>query len=75
MTATTPPVDQTAPAEKARREGIKVLYLVAGNAQSFFGEKLGWEVIDRRDCDPAITTTREFKMARSENAVWMRKVL
>ena len=61
--------------EKARREGIQVLYLVTTGAQSFFGEKLGWEQIDRKDCDYAVTTTREYQMARSKDAVWMRKVL
>lgn len=61
--------------EKARREGIRVLYLVTDGASAFFAEKLGWEAIDRKDCDYVITTTREFRMARAEGATWMRKVL
>ncbi|MDX2021059.1 MAG: UDP-N-acetylmuramate:L-alanyl-gamma-D-glutamyl-meso-diaminopimelate ligase [Deltaproteobacteria bacterium] len=61
--------------EKSRREGMKDLYLVTDGASSFFAEKLGWQPIDRKECDYAITTTREYRMARAEGATWMRKVL
>ncbi len=61
--------------EKARREGIRSLYLVTDGASAFFGEKLGWDAIERKDCEYAITTTREYRMARAEGATWMRKVL
>jgi UDP-N-acetylmuramate: L-alanyl-gamma-D-glutamyl-meso-diaminopimelate ligase len=61
--------------EKARREGIRVLYLVTAGAQAFFGERLGWEPIDIKDTDYAITTTREYQTAKAKGATWMRKVL
>jgi UDP-N-acetylmuramate: L-alanyl-gamma-D-glutamyl-meso-diaminopimelate ligase len=62
-------------ADKARREGVQRLYLVTDGAQGYFGEKLGFEPIDRKDVDPAITTTLEYQMARSKAATWMRKTL
>jgi UDP-N-acetylmuramate: L-alanyl-gamma-D-glutamyl-meso-diaminopimelate ligase len=62
-------------ASKARWEGVRRLYLVTDGAQGYFGEKLGFETIDRKDVDPAIATTVEYQMARSKAAAWMRKVL
>jgi UDP-N-acetylmuramate: L-alanyl-gamma-D-glutamyl-meso-diaminopimelate ligase len=64
-----------AAANKARSEGVDRLYLVTDVAQGFFGEKLGFEVIDRNDVDAAITGTVEYQMARSKSATWMRKSL
>ena len=60
---------------KARSEGVQRLYLVTDGAQGFFAEKLGFEVIDRKDVDPAIQTTVEYMMARSKTGTWMRKIL
>jgi UDP-N-acetylmuramate: L-alanyl-gamma-D-glutamyl-meso-diaminopimelate ligase len=60
---------------KARWEGVRSLYLVTDGAQGYFGEKLGFATIDRKEVDPAIETTREFQMARSKTATWMRKIL
>ena len=62
-------------ANKARAEGVRRLYLVTDGAQGYFGEKLGFETIDRKDVDSAIANTLEFQMARSKTATWMRKVL
>jgi UDP-N-acetylmuramate: L-alanyl-gamma-D-glutamyl-meso-diaminopimelate ligase len=62
-------------ANKARAEGVRRLYLVTDGAQGYFGEKLGFEAIDRKDVDPAIAHTLEYQMARNKTAVWMRKVL
>jgi UDP-N-acetylmuramate: L-alanyl-gamma-D-glutamyl-meso-diaminopimelate ligase len=62
-------------ANKARAEGVRRLYLVTDGAQGYFGEKLGFESIDRKDVDPAVATTLEYQMARSKAATWMRKVL
>jgi UDP-N-acetylmuramate: L-alanyl-gamma-D-glutamyl-meso-diaminopimelate ligase len=62
-------------ANKARSEGVRTLYLVTDGAQGYFGERLGFEGIDRKDVDPAITTTLEYQMARSKAATWMRKAL
>ena len=62
-------------ADKARREGVQRIYLVTDGAQGYFGEKLGFEPIDRKDVDPAIMTTHEYQMARSKAATWMRKPL
>ncbi len=62
-------------AHKARAEGVRRLYLVTDGAQGYFGEKLGFETIDRKDVDPAIASTIEYQMARNKTATWMRKVL
>jgi UDP-N-acetylmuramate: L-alanyl-gamma-D-glutamyl-meso-diaminopimelate ligase len=61
--------------DRARRQGVLRLYLVTDGAQGYFGEKLGFEAIDRKDVDPAITTTAEYQLARSRTATWMRKEL
>ena len=44
-------------------------------AQGYFGQRLGFAVIDRKDVDPKIATTAEYLLARSKNATWMRKEL
>ena len=61
-------------ANKARWEGVRRLYLVTDTAQGYFGEKLGFDTIDRKDVDAALTTTVEYQMARNKGAAWMRKV-
>jgi hypothetical protein len=48
---------------------------VTDGAQGYFGEKLGFGAIDRKDVDPAIAQTAEYLLARSKNATWMRKDL
>lgn len=60
---------------KARAEGAHRLYLVTGSAQGFFGEKLGFQIVDRKGVDPAIQTTVEYQMARNKTATWMTKLL
>ena len=61
--------------ERARAQGVKQLYLVTDGAQGYFGEKLGFQPVDRRDVDPGIATTAEYLLARSRSATWMRKDL
>jgi UDP-N-acetylmuramate: L-alanyl-gamma-D-glutamyl-meso-diaminopimelate ligase len=61
--------------ERARSQGVRHLYLVTDGAQGYFGEKLGFVAIDRKDVDPAIATTAEYLLARSKTATWMRKEL
>jgi UDP-N-acetylmuramate: L-alanyl-gamma-D-glutamyl-meso-diaminopimelate ligase len=60
---------------KARSEGVQRLYLVTDGAQGFFGEKLGFEAIDRKDVDVALQSTVEYQMPRNKTATWMRKIL
>ena len=60
---------------KARAEGALQLYLVTDGAQGLVGEKLGFDVIDRKDVTPAIAGSNEYQMARSKTAIWMRKEL
>jgi UDP-N-acetylmuramate: L-alanyl-gamma-D-glutamyl-meso-diaminopimelate ligase len=60
---------------RARADGVHRLYLVTDGAQGFFGEKLGFEAIERKDVDAAIQTTVEYQMPRNKTATWMRKVL
>jgi UDP-N-acetylmuramate: L-alanyl-gamma-D-glutamyl-meso-diaminopimelate ligase len=61
--------------DRARAIGVRTLFLVTDGAQGYFGEKLGFEAVDRKDVDPAITTTAEYQLARSKAATWMRKEL
>ena len=61
--------------ERARAQGVRMLYLVTDGAQGYFGEKLGFSVVDRKDVDPAVATTAEYLLARSKTATWMRKEL
>jgi UDP-N-acetylmuramate: L-alanyl-gamma-D-glutamyl-meso-diaminopimelate ligase len=61
--------------ERARAQGVKQLYLVTDGAQGYFGEKLGFAAIDRKDVDAGIAQTAEYMLARSKNATWMRKDL
>jgi len=60
---------------KARAEGALHLYLVTDGAQGLVGEKLGFDVIDRKDVTSAIAASNEYQMARSKTAMWMRKEL
>jgi UDP-N-acetylmuramate: L-alanyl-gamma-D-glutamyl-meso-diaminopimelate ligase len=60
---------------KARADGVQRLYLVTDGAQGFFGEKLGFEAIDRKDVDSVLQSTVEYQMPRNKSATWMRKVL
>lgn len=61
--------------ERARAQGVRLLYLVTDGAQGYFGEKLGFMAIDRKDVVPEIAQTAEYLLARSKNATWMRKEL
>jgi UDP-N-acetylmuramate: L-alanyl-gamma-D-glutamyl-meso-diaminopimelate ligase len=60
---------------QSRAQGVQRLYLVTDGAQGFFGEKLGFAAIDRKDVDPALQSTVEYQMPRNKTATWMRKVL
>ena len=61
--------------ERARSQGVRRLYLVTDGAQGYFGEKLGFEAIDRKDVAAAVAATAEYMLARSKNATWMTKEL
>jgi len=61
--------------DRARALGVKTLFLATDGAQGYFGEKLGFQLIDRKDVAPGIMTTAEFMLARSKTAAWMRKSL
>ncbi len=60
---------------RARAFGVRQLYLVTDGAQGYFGEKLGFQAVDRKDVVPEIAATAEYALARSRNATWMRKDL
>jgi UDP-N-acetylmuramate: L-alanyl-gamma-D-glutamyl-meso-diaminopimelate ligase len=60
---------------KARAEGALHLYLVTDGTQGLVGEKLGFDVIDRKDVASAVAASNEYQMARSKTAMWMRKEL
>ena len=61
--------------ERARSQGVRHLYLVTDGAQGYFGEKLGFQALDRKDVVASIQATAEYALARSKNATWMRKEL
>ncbi len=61
--------------ERARSQGVRHLYLVTDGAQGYFGEKLGFAAIDRKDVVAPIQATAEYALARSKDATWMRKEL
>jgi UDP-N-acetylmuramate: L-alanyl-gamma-D-glutamyl-meso-diaminopimelate ligase len=61
--------------ERARSQGVRHLYLVTDGAQGYFGEKLGFQAIDRKEVVAPIQATAEYNLARSKNATWMRKEL
>jgi N-acetylglutamate synthase-like GNAT family acetyltransferase len=61
--------------ERARAFGVRQLFLVTDGAQGYFGEKLGFRAIDRKDVGPEIAGTAEYALARSKAATWMRKDL
>jgi len=61
--------------DRARSQGVRHLYLVTDGAQGYFGEKLGFQAIDRKDVVAPIQATAEYALARSKNATWMRKEL
>jgi len=61
--------------ERARSQGVRHLYLVTDGAQGYFGEKLGFTAIDRKDVAAAVAATAEYMLARSKNATWMTKEL
>jgi N-acetylglutamate synthase-like GNAT family acetyltransferase len=60
---------------RARAQGVKQLYLVTDGAQGYFGEKLGFAAVDRKEIDPGVAQTAEYQLARSKAATWMRKDL
>ena len=62
----------TRPAVGFKSEDIN---LVTDGAQGYFGEKLGFKVVDRKDVAAEIAATAEYALARSKNANWMRKDL
>ena len=49
--------------------------LVTDGAQGYFGEKLGFQAIDRKEVAAEVAATAEYALARSKNATWMRKEL
>jgi N-acetylglutamate synthase-like GNAT family acetyltransferase len=61
--------------ERARALGVGRLYLVTDGAQGYFGERLGFVAVDRKDVTAAIAATAEYALARSKSATWMRKEL
>ena len=59
--------------ERARAQGVKQFYLVTDGAQGYFGEKLGFLMVDRKDVDPGIAQTADICSRALKSATWMRK--
>jgi len=60
--------------ETARSRGLRRLYLLTDDASTYF-ERLGFQVVDRKDVDEAVKTSLEFTEACPESAIVMRKVI
>ena len=51
--------------DRARAQGVRQLYLVTDGAQGYFGEKLGFSAVDRKDVDPAHRARRPSTCSRA----------
>jgi N-acetylglutamate synthase-like GNAT family acetyltransferase len=58
----------------AKSRGLKKIYLLTDDARGYF-ERLGFQVVDRRDVDDAVKTSLEFTTACPESATVMRKIV
>jgi amino-acid N-acetyltransferase len=58
--------------EKARDKGIKTVYLLTEDADSYF-KHLGFKIVDRNDVDDVVKTSLEFTEACPESALVMRR--
>jgi N-acetylglutamate synthase-like GNAT family acetyltransferase len=58
----------------AKSRGVRRVYLLTDDAGSYF-ERLGFQVVDRKDVDQAATASLEFTKACPENATVMRKIV
>lgn len=58
----------------ARAKGLKKIYLLTDDARDYF-QRLGFQIVDRKDVDDAVKTSLEFTEACSESALVMRKII
>ena len=58
----------------ARARGLRRVYLLTDDASDYF-ERLGFQIVDRRDVDEAVKASLEFTEACPESATVMRKVI
>jgi len=58
----------------ARARGLRKVYLLTDDASDYF-ERLGFQIVDRKDVDEAVKTSLEFTQACPESATVMRKVI
>jgi N-acetylglutamate synthase-like GNAT family acetyltransferase len=58
----------------ARARGLKRVYLLTDDASDYF-ERLGFQIVDRRDVDEAVKASLEFTEACPESATVMCKVI
>ena len=59
---------------KARNKGIKIVYLLTEDGESYFKHR-GFQIAKREDVDDVVKTSLEFTEACSERALVMRKVI
>jgi N-acetylglutamate synthase-like GNAT family acetyltransferase len=64
----------TAALTGARSRGVRMVYLLTDDAGSYF-ERLGFQVVDRKDVDGAVKASLEFTEACPESATVMRKTV
>jgi N-acetylglutamate synthase-like GNAT family acetyltransferase len=55
-------------------KGLKEIYLLTDDASNYF-QRLGFQIVDRKDVDDAVKASLEFTEACSESAVAMLKVI
>ena len=58
----------------ARAKGLRNIYLLTDDATSYF-ERLGFEIVNRKDVDSAVKTSVEFTEACPDSAIVMRKTI
>ena len=58
----------------ARAKGLGKVYLLTDDASGYF-ERLGFQIVDRKDVDTTVKTSIEFTEACPDSAVVMRKTI
>jgi N-acetylglutamate synthase-like GNAT family acetyltransferase len=58
----------------ARDKGVKTIYLLTQDADNYF-QRLGFQIVDRKDVDDAVKSSLEFTEACPESATVMRRTI
>jgi amino-acid N-acetyltransferase len=58
----------------ARDKGVKTIYLLTQDADNYF-QRLGFQIVDRKDVDDAVKSSLEFTEACPESTTVMRRTI